>query len=51
MLAILISALFKYVVFWTNKRNSSRFEAMLAELKPYQAPQNDEIGTLKAKKK
>lgn len=51
MLAILISAIFKYVVFWRDKKSTARFENMLAELKPYQPPQNDEINNLKAKKK
>ena len=38
MLDILISVLFKYLTFWTNKNSKANFEKMLAELKPYQAP-------------
>lgn len=51
MLAIFISVLFKYVIFWTNKNSKARFEQSMVELKPYQPPQNDEIHNLKAKKK
>jgi hypothetical protein len=51
MLAILISVVFKYITFWRNKKNKTHFEKLLADLKPYQPPQNEEINNLKARKK